>query len=1762
MTARLLSTCTFLFVLSVFASGELLAQEVERVRNDGYSFRVVDAEGVSLFVLDGFAPVLPGEVRIPSRTLRLRMPAGDVSDVVLEDVVLGEARQASPYYLVEGELTSDSLLITTYLPYDGGLRSRPAPVRILERSYRRVGDEVELTLELPLLAWDPAAGETRPVEEYVLRSVRRDGVPQTVAAEGKPPYASMPFTTRSKNVDTTQAWIDYQSPMLKFHVREDGVYRLTADWFRASGMDPAGVDPATVQLYRKGVGIPMHAEGMDDGSFDEGDAFVFHGTKNYDEGGYKFIPAEWTDPYPQYISIYTDSTAYWLHFTTSDPLRTEVDPGMSPLPMDTLDWAFERVHLEVDARLLPYTVNVFQAQDPHWSIYDTWLWTWTGEGGAVTVTAEADHVKPGEQARVWGKLFHWFGDKDLTRNHNLTVQVNDGAVLDSITFDYGQQGLLAGSTVSDSIREGANRIFIDNHPVVDARSNLAFDWAELEYPRYLNCGDGRRIFEADADMGEGLRIIELQNLGKADPTVLRVAPDGRVRLLPVAGFSFDSSYTVLVADTVITGAQYFVAVDSTLRLPQPGEVKSLEPLVQPGERAEYLILTAAEFTAATAQYAQFVEQTYGLQTRVVDVADIYEEYGYGMFQPEALKLFLFDAYHDWMPDTLRYVFMVGDANYNYKAAAARYGRNYVPAYGNPVSDIWFVSFDPSEVRPSISIGRLPVSTPAQITDYLAKHQRYIDEDYDLWNKSSLHFSGGFGEQDYEFYASVNWQLIDQIVSPPDYAGRYVHFYKTADPQSDFGPYTREFVNERIDEGGVFISYIGHSGTKTWDNSISETSQLINTRNRATLLTDFGCSTGKFAEPDIESFSELFVSTGEDNHAIVYIGNASAGFENTLLTMPTFFYGTLLRDGILRIGDAHRMSKNRLISTYGESLTNNVSVQTNTLIGDPVISLALPQLPNPVVQPSWIRSEADIITDRMDSLRFRFVVGNYGQKTVDSMRIRIEALDAAATWYSEERTVALPLVFDTLSVTVPSTKTAGQNGLRVSLDIDDAIEEVSEEDNIAVYEFDILSTYLNVVDETLGTEKRGSGDMQILNPLNDPGTIADMVFEFAPTPEFIAVETVREPYGKTLTALENAPLPSGEKRFWRARLDNTQEFVGPFVRWEGAPEADYIQSDSATFIMNARTRINVRPDRVELPPALRTLSLESSGDNTGRFGAVQVDYGANSFPNSYFSGYGVAVLDSATLELLRSRIFYTWGNAANRDSLRVYVENIQFGEIAAIVIADEGSRGAGVFLNAMKSIGSAYIDSVARSSRSAWAIIGRRGATPGTVPEDFRRGDSGERVKLDTTIAVVPDTGSIVSTPIGPAAAWQSVSLERSPVAASTVNLSVIGIDTLGIETPLLSPGNVLAADISGIDAVRYPYIRLRAELVPAVGEYPFIDSWAVEYAQPAELAINYQSVNLQQDTVNQGEPAEIAIGILNAGEAMSGSFPVVVDVVGEDNIPRQAAQFTVTDLAAKSWFDSTITINTDFMRGSQQVFIRVDRDGVVAEQFEDNNTYITAFSVRPDTSRPQIDVTFDGYTPIDGDYIRYNPEVLVTLRSNSPLPIESVDNFTVTVDGMELDFDSLDYQFTPSTKENPATLLFQPQLADGVYYFGFNGFDGKDVPVYEDAPELRLRVSTENRIEQLYNYPNPFAGETSFTFLLTGVEPPRDLRVKIYTVAGRLIRVLSYPATSMRIGYNALKWDGRDEDGDELANGVYFYKVIAEFTDNTFEEIGRMAVMR
>jgi hypothetical protein len=261
----------------------------EQVRNDMYSHELRSVDGMRYFYIEGVAPVQPREVRLPRRVLRIPLDGGAPFDVVLRDVRLSPPVDATPFYLVDFWLDADSVMQSRLLPFDGPLDD-PAISRGAEVLARRIvydRRQPMLEVELPLVIWDPVTRQCQWVEEYTLARVPTDGFSNIIAAESKPPYASLPFTKRSSNVDTSQVWIDFSAPMVKFFVRQDGLYKITADWMRDAGKDPAQVDPARVQLYRKGVGIPMHAVGMDDGRFDDGDYFVFHGTRNYDERGYR-----------------------------------------------------------------------------------------------------------------------------------------------------------------------------------------------------------------------------------------------------------------------------------------------------------------------------------------------------------------------------------------------------------------------------------------------------------------------------------------------------------------------------------------------------------------------------------------------------------------------------------------------------------------------------------------------------------------------------------------------------------------------------------------------------------------------------------------------------------------------------------------------------------------------------------------------------------------------------------------------------------------------------------------------------------------------------------------------------------------------------------------------------------------------------------------------------------------------------------------------------------------------------------------------------------------------------------------------------------------------------------------------------------------------------------------------------------------------------------------------------------------------------------
>ncbi len=72
------------------------------------------------------------------------------------------------------------------------------------------------------------------------------------------------------------------------------------------------------------------------------------------------------------------------------------------------------------------------------------------------------------------------------------------------------------------------------------------------------------------------------------------------------------------------------------------------------------------------------------------------------------------------------------------------------------------------------------------------------------------------------------------------------------------------------------------------------------------------------------------------------------------------------------------------------------------------------------------------------------------------------------------------------------------------------------------------------------------------------------------------------------------------------------------------------------------------------------------------------------------------------------------------------------------------------------------------------------------------------------------------------------------------------------------------------------------------------------------------------------------------------------------------------------------------------------------------------------------------------------------------------------------------------------------------------------------------------------NYPNPFNPETTIRFDLPRSE---EIDLAVYNLTGQKIATLAHGLREA--GAYMLRWDGRHDDGRELASGVYLYRLVA-----------------
>ncbi len=72
------------------------------------------------------------------------------------------------------------------------------------------------------------------------------------------------------------------------------------------------------------------------------------------------------------------------------------------------------------------------------------------------------------------------------------------------------------------------------------------------------------------------------------------------------------------------------------------------------------------------------------------------------------------------------------------------------------------------------------------------------------------------------------------------------------------------------------------------------------------------------------------------------------------------------------------------------------------------------------------------------------------------------------------------------------------------------------------------------------------------------------------------------------------------------------------------------------------------------------------------------------------------------------------------------------------------------------------------------------------------------------------------------------------------------------------------------------------------------------------------------------------------------------------------------------------------------------------------------------------------------------------------------------------------------------------------------------------------------------NYPNPFNPETVISY---GLSEANHVKISIYNVIGQNVRTLVDELKPA--GSYSVKWDGKNEAGNQVTNGVYFYRMEA-----------------
>ncbi|MDP7037305.1 MAG: hypothetical protein QF453_05180, partial [Candidatus Marinimicrobia bacterium] len=211
-----------------------------------------------------------------------------------------------------------------------------------------------------------------------------------------------------------------------------------------------------------------------------------------------------------------------------------------------------------------------------------------------------------------------------------------------------------------------------------------------------------------------------------------------------------------------------------------------------------------------------------------------------------------------------------------------------------------------------------------------------------------------------------------------------------------------------------------------------------------------------------------------------------------------------------------------------------------------------------------------------------------------------------------------------------------------------------------------------------------------------------------------------------------------------------------------------------------------------------------------------------------------------------------------------------------------------------------------------------------------------------------------------------------------------------------------------------------------------------------------------------------------------------------------------------------------------------------------------AFLISTDETVPILEASLNGQKFFKESYVTPEPVIYLTARDNngidhrhSGMKIWINENDTLTASQISGNGNELSIQLKPQLTSNDSSIHIA--VSDAAQN-------------WSDTLHLTYIVKSELELVDYGNFPNPFRNRTWFSYELTGTCD--KFYLDLFTVNGRRIRRFTSGITDipLELGtYHEILWDGRDESGVLVANGVYFYRMVGKIDSITIESVGKVA---